>query len=139
MTSPNFLDVSRPKTLPIFKRFPNAEWLMELDELQYTPSILDGLTFIEEWTERTSAVNFINGVCSQLGLPNPTIWTAIVYFHRFFCRWSLKLYSPTHTVMACIFVASKQCDTSLKLGNHCKRSRASELCTKEANGSTGYN
>ncbi|KAL0211755.1 hypothetical protein RCL1_005381 [Eukaryota sp. TZLM3-RCL] len=108
-------EVSAPKTLPIFQRFPNEEWLLELEELQYSPSIEDGYSFADEWAERSVVAGFIQLVVLQLGLPSTVGHTACVYFHRFFCRWSLKNYSPLYTTMACLFVASKNCDFHTKL------------------------
>ncbi|KAL0216472.1 hypothetical protein P9112_008656 [Eukaryota sp. TZLM1-RC] len=111
---PKFLDVPPPKTAPIFDRFTD-EWLLELEELKTSPSIKDGYTFNQEWNERTTTIQFILTAANKLNLPPATSHTACVYFHRFFTRWSLKLYTPSFAVSACLFVACKHCDTSMKL------------------------
>ena len=57
--------------------------------MDYTPSVLDGLTPLKERENRSKGVNFIIQVGIMLKLPQVTLATASVFLHRFFMRWSM--------------------------------------------------
>ena len=67
-----------------------AQWLFSDAELANTPSIQDGMTQAEERELRAKGVNFLVAVGVMLKLPQITLSTAAVFFHRFFMRASFK-------------------------------------------------
>jgi protein BUR2 len=75
------------------------QWIFSEDELLQTPSIVDGMPAEEERTLRRKGVNFILQVGMMLKLPQMTLSTAAVFFHRFLMRRSLVAkdgYRPLH-------------------------------------------
>ena len=66
-----------------------SQWLFALEDLQRTPSVLDGLTMATEHDNRAKGVNFITQVGIMLKLPQLTLATASVFLHRFFMRYSM--------------------------------------------------
>ncbi|KXL41889.1 hypothetical protein M433DRAFT_50635, partial [Acidomyces richmondensis BFW] len=68
----------------------SAQWLFTPAELAHTPSIQDGMSPAEEHATRAKGVQFIIQVGIMLKLPQLTLSTAAVYFHRFLMRASLK-------------------------------------------------
>ena len=71
-----------------------AKWLFTDAELKRTPSQLDGMKWEDEQISRSKGVNFIAQVGIMLKLPQITIATAAVYFHRFFMRYSMVVIPP---------------------------------------------
>ncbi|KAL1841632.1 hypothetical protein VTJ49DRAFT_6809 [Mycothermus thermophilus] len=67
---------------------PN-QWWFTADEVRSTPSIIDGLSIAEERLRRAKGVNFIYQAGIMLELPQPTLWVAGVFFHRFYMRFSM--------------------------------------------------
>ncbi|KAI5285721.1 hypothetical protein KEM55_000538 [Ascosphaera atra] len=67
-----------------------SQWLFTDEELTRTPSCLDGLPLPTEHASRSKAVNFILQVGLILKLPQNTLFTASIYMHRFFMRYSMK-------------------------------------------------
>lgn len=65
------------------------QWLFTEAELANTPSVLDGLPSIEERARRAKGVNFIIQAGILLKLPQLTLATASVFFHRFYMRQSM--------------------------------------------------
>ncbi|PWY87872.1 cyclin-like protein [Aspergillus sclerotioniger CBS 115572] len=90
-----------------------AHWYFTDEELTRTPSQLDGMAMEAEHMSRSKGVNFINQVGIMLKLPQLTLSTAAVYFHRFFMRHSmvdLPQRPGTHpytTAAAALFLATK--------------------------------
>ncbi|KAL2271255.1 hypothetical protein VTJ83DRAFT_626 [Remersonia thermophila] len=73
-------------------RAPQArpdQWWFTADEVCSTPSIIDGLSIAEERLRRAKGVNFIYQAGIMLELPQPTLWVAGVFFHRFYMRFSM--------------------------------------------------
>lgn len=67
-----------------------AQWIFSDAELANSPSIQDGMSLAEEREKRASGVNFIVQVGIMLKLPQLTLSTAAVFFHRFMMRASFK-------------------------------------------------
>ena len=66
-----------------------AQWYFTENEIRKTPSVVDGMTHEDERDIRTKGVNFIMQVGMMLKLPQLTLSTAAVFFHRFLMRHSL--------------------------------------------------
>jgi len=67
----------------------SSQWLFTDSELASTPSMLDGLPSAEERGRRAKGVNFIIQAGILLKLPQLTLATASVFFHRFYMRQSM--------------------------------------------------
>lgn len=65
------------------------QWSFLSEEIESTPSIIDGVAPIEERLRRAKGVNFIYQAGVILDLPQITLWVAGVFFHRFFMRYSM--------------------------------------------------
>lgn len=65
------------------------QWSFTSEEVQSTPSIIDGIPPSEERLRRAKGVNFIYQAGVMLDLPQITLWVAGVFFHRFFMRFSM--------------------------------------------------
>ncbi|RAK99821.1 putative cyclin [Aspergillus ibericus CBS 121593] len=90
-----------------------AHWYFTDDELTRTPSQLDGMAMEAEHMSRSKGVNFISQVGIMLKLPQLTLATAAVYFHRFYMRHSMvdlpqrPGIHPYTTAAAALFLATK--------------------------------
>jgi protein BUR2 len=67
----------------------SSQWLFTDAEINSTPSTLDKLPIAEERCRRAKGVNFIIQAGILLKLPQLTLATASVFFHRFFMRSSM--------------------------------------------------
>lgn len=67
----------------------SSQWIFTDEEMLSTPSILDGLTPIDERCRRAKGVNFITQVGILLKLPQLTLAVASIFFQRFCMRKSL--------------------------------------------------
>lgn len=65
------------------------QWSFTPEEVQSTPSIIDGIPPSEERLRRAKGVNFVYQAGVMLDLPQITLWVAGVFFHRFFMRFSM--------------------------------------------------
>jgi protein BUR2 len=65
------------------------QWLFDEYELAHTPSVTDGITTQDERCRRAKGVNFIIQAGIVLKLPQLTLATAAVFFHRFYMRRSM--------------------------------------------------
>lgn len=65
------------------------QWSFTSEEVNSTPTIVDGVAPSEERLRRAKGVNFIYQAGVMLDLPQITLWVAGVFFHRFFMRWSM--------------------------------------------------
>lgn len=65
------------------------QWIYSEEELLRSPSILAGMKPEEERQLQVKGINFIAQVGIMLKLPQTTISTAAVFFHRFLMRQSL--------------------------------------------------
>lgn len=69
---------------------PRADqWLFTRDEVASSPSIIDGMSPVEERLRRAKGVNFIYQAGILLELPQTTLYVAGVFFHRFYMRYSM--------------------------------------------------
>lgn len=80
----------RPKSPTRVLAETEAQWIFSEAELANTPSIQDGMPLAEEREKRASAINFMIQVGIMLKLPQLTLSTAAVFFHRFMMRASFK-------------------------------------------------
>jgi hypothetical protein len=67
----------------------SSQWLFTDAEINCTPSTLDKLPIVEERCRRAKGVNFIIQAGILLKLPQLTLATASVFFHRFYMRASM--------------------------------------------------
>jgi protein BUR2 len=89
----------RPRPLPPAVAAAEEQWIFTEDELLQAPSIVDGMSPEEERALRRKGVNFTLQVGMMLKLPQTTLSTAAVFFHRYLMRNSLKPrpgYKPLH-------------------------------------------
>ena len=66
-----------------------SQWLFTEEEVRNSPSIHDGLSVAEEISRRAKGVNFITQAGILLKIPQLTLGTASVFFHRFYMRYSM--------------------------------------------------
>jgi protein BUR2 len=66
-----------------------SQWLFTEEEIRNSPSILDGLLVAEENCRRAKGINFIIQAGILLKIPQLTLGTAAVFFHRFYMRYSM--------------------------------------------------
>jgi hypothetical protein len=90
MSSPRHRSTSLSKDIGTVLAESEKQWLYEEDELLYTPSVQNGLTVDQERELRVKGITFIHNVGQMLNVPQTTVTTAAVYFHRFLMRYSLK-------------------------------------------------
>ena len=98
-----------------------SQWLFTEGELSRTPSILAGCSEKKERENRIKGVNFILQVGIMLKLPQITLSTASVFFHRFFMRHAMEdaanpkglHYYPI--AATCLFLATKVEENCRKL------------------------
>ncbi|EXJ87810.1 hypothetical protein A1O1_04737 [Capronia coronata CBS 617.96] len=82
-------DVSSPfSTNPVIEK-AQSQWLFTPEELLLAPSLVEGMPVAQELANRQKGVNFITQVGIMLKLPQLTLSTAAVYFHRFFMRHAM--------------------------------------------------
>ncbi|KUJ07543.1 cyclin-like protein [Mollisia scopiformis] len=67
----------------------SSQWIFTDEEMLSTPSILDGITPVEERCRRAKGVNFITQAGILLKLPQLTLAVASTFFQRFYMRRSL--------------------------------------------------
>jgi len=86
---------------------PN-DWLFDEDDLQHTPSRVDGVSYEQEMYDRAYGIDLIVRVGSvRINVPLLTVATASVLFHRFYMLKSLRKYPAREVAMACLFLSSK--------------------------------
>merc|ERR1711871_71 len=95
--------------------FLSFDWYFTKEQGNDTPSRRDGISENEEKENRKDTCGFIQEAGMKLKMPQYTIATAIVYFHRFFMRHSLKVYDKMMVGTACLFLAGKAEETPRKL------------------------
>ena len=80
-------------------------------EISASPSILDGIGATDERICRMREMEYITGVgLSLLDRKESSIHTAMIMWHRFYMRRSLRKYPPALTSVACLLLASKVCE-----------------------------
>lgn len=95
----------------------NAEesWLFSKSELADTPSREDGVSVDEEKRLREEGARFIYDIGKKLRMPQLTVATACVFFHRFFMYRSFKEFSPYDIAASCLFLGGKVEETPKKI------------------------
>lgn len=64
----------------------NAQWLFSASAIANSPSVAAGLTPADERARRAKGVNFIVQAGMLLKVPQVTLGSAAVFFHRFYMR-----------------------------------------------------
>jgi len=95
--------------------FQSFDWYFTMDQVRNSPSRRDGISEKEENESRRSTCGFIQEVGMKLKMPQYTIATAIVYFHRFYMRHSMKNFDRHLVGTACLFLSGKAEETPRKL------------------------
>ncbi|KAF4124021.1 hypothetical protein GMORB2_5737 [Geosmithia morbida] len=86
------------------------QWSFSTEEVNSTPTILEGVAPSEERMRRAKGVNFIYQAGVMLDLPQITLWVAGVFFHRFYMRWSMHEKTGIHhynIAATALFLANK--------------------------------
>jgi protein BUR2 len=96
----------KPKLPGMIIAESERQWLYTEDELMNSPSITGGMAPEEERLLRSKGVVFINSVGHMLKVPQTTITTASVFFHRFLMRYSLVSVKGTKTLHHYVCVAT---------------------------------
>ncbi|KAF9403538.1 hypothetical protein BGX21_003033 [Mortierella sp. AD011] len=91
-----------------------SQWLFRKEDLYRTPSLMSGLSYQFEKESRSKGVTFIIQVGMHLKLPQLTMATAALFFHRFYMRHSLKDYKFYDIGATCIYLASKTEESTRK-------------------------
>ncbi|KAI7882465.1 cyclin-like protein [Lichtheimia hyalospora FSU 10163] len=72
------------------------------------PSVTNGdMSEDEERLRRFQGCTFIEYLGCRLKAPQPTVATAMVFFHRFYTRHSFSIYKPEILAATCMFLAGK--------------------------------
>lgn len=90
-------------------------WYFTKEELAGSPSSRDGVSKAHEQHYRETTCSHIRDVGMKLKIPQLTIATAIVFFHRFFARQSFRKYDRIIVATACLFLAGKVEEAPKKL------------------------
>eukprot|EP00123_Amoebidium_parasiticum_P011166 comp20552_c0_seq1/m.26383 comp20552_c0_seq1/g.26383 ORF comp20552_c0_seq1/g.26383 comp20552_c0_seq1/m.26383 type:complete len:317 (-) comp20552_c0_seq1:83-1033(-) len=94
----------------------DESWYFTKEELENTPTQLkDGKSYDEEMFLRKDGATFIADVGIEMKMPQLTIATATVFFHRFYVYKSLIEYPPKDMGTVCLFLAGKVEETPKKL------------------------
>ncbi|KAI1317158.1 hypothetical protein EDD11_008949 [Mortierella claussenii] len=116
-TAQQFRSPSAATTLIAHGMSSNAaesQWLFRKEDLYRTPSLMSGLSYSLEKDSRRRGVTFIIQVGMHLKLPQLTLATAALFFHRFYMRHSLKDYKFYDIGATCIYLASKTEESTRK-------------------------
>lgn len=95
--------------------FQSFDWYFSSEQVKNSPSRLHGISEAEEKENRHNTCGFIQEVGMKLKMPQYTIATAIVYFHRFYMRNSMKSFDRHLVGTACLFLSGKAEETPRKL------------------------
>lgn len=95
--------------------FQEFDWVFTNDEVKNSPSRRDGVPEKEEQEGRHIICGYIQEVGMKLKMPQYTIATAVVFFHRFYMRHSMKAFDKHLVGMACLFLSGKAEETPRKL------------------------
>ncbi|KAJ8674043.1 hypothetical protein QAD02_005305 [Eretmocerus hayati] len=89
-------------------------WYFEIDQLEKTPSIKDGIDYKTELQLRKTGAKLILDIGHRMGLGYNTVATGVAYFHRFYMFQSLKVFPRHVTACCCLFLAGKAEETPKK-------------------------
>ncbi|KAG2221143.1 hypothetical protein INT45_004452, partial [Circinella minor] len=113
------------------------QWNFTIQELQHVPSVASGaMDVAEERKQRIYGCTFIQATGCRLELPQLTISTAMVYFHRFFSRESFNNHRYEHIAATCIYLACKVEESSRRpsdVAEACIQYRASSRSNHNEN------
>ncbi|KAF2863996.1 cyclin-like protein [Piedraia hortae CBS 480.64] len=91
-----------------------SQWVFTEEELANSPSIQDGMTRAEELEARSKGIDFMVQAGIMLKIPQLTLDTAAIFFHRFLMRASVKrkrgsmpLLDQFQIAATALFLASK--------------------------------
>ncbi|KAF9217555.1 hypothetical protein BGZ59_003277 [Podila verticillata] len=90
------------------------QWLFKKEDLYRTPSAQNNIGFREEKESRSKGVLFIITVGMHLKLPQLTMATAALFFHRFYMRHSLTRFKFYDVGATCLYLASKTEESTRK-------------------------
>ncbi|KAI9492809.1 cyclin-like protein, partial [Zychaea mexicana] len=92
------------------------QWYFSKDDLQYTPSVADGMTVQQEQLDRTKGCLYLLAIAAKLNLPQLVVSTACTFFHRFFMRQSMTRFHVYDIAATSLFVATKveECTRRIK-------------------------
>ncbi|KAI8063748.1 cyclin-like protein [Gongronella butleri] len=94
------------------------QWVFTREEVLSAPSIVhDGLSVAQEQRTRANSCSFIQAIGCQLGLPQNTVATAMVYFHRFYMRYCFSDYTSDYIAGTCVYLACKVEESSRKVSD----------------------
>lgn len=97
-------------------------WLF--DQIVNTPSLRDGIPYIEEQKLRIEGVKFIQELgIHRMSLQYDTIATAAVFFQRFYIFHSFKMFPVYPMSATCLFLAGKVEETPKKSNDIVKFSK----------------
>mmetsp|Transcript_4475 Transcript_4475/g.8969 ORF Transcript_4475/g.8969 Transcript_4475/m.8969 type:complete len:548 (-) Transcript_4475:1658-3301(-) len=85
------------------------------EEVQLSPSYYDGVSAEQEDRYRRETIRWISKTGESLRMPQPSIASASVYFHRFYSRYSFREYDRQLVACTCLFLAGKACESPKKL------------------------
>lgn len=88
-TPPHHRQSAKPLYTPKMTSKESSQWLFTDAEIASSPSVLDNIVGQDERCRRAKGVNFIIQAGIILKLPQLTLATASVFFHRFFMRCSM--------------------------------------------------
>ncbi|KAL9655835.1 hypothetical protein ABK040_000898 [Willaertia magna] len=96
-------------------------WYFSNEELEYLPSLIykggdkQAYTKEQESEYRKSTASFIQQTGIALKVPQLTIATSLIYFHRFYTRFEFQKYDRFIVAAACLFLAGKVEETPKKI------------------------
>ena len=104
--------ISQPPPLP-----PGFDkWLYSPEELAASPSVRDGFTPAEEGSAHRDSLEFIASFIQVFGAPDmkprDLLGTAVLIYHRFFIRRSLKNFDRLEIAAATVMLAAKMMNRS---------------------------
>ncbi|CDS11956.1 hypothetical protein LRAMOSA04152 [Lichtheimia ramosa] len=89
-----------------------------MDQVQQFHSVVNGdMSEDEERQRRFQGCTFIEYLGCRLGIPQPAVATAMVFFHRFYTRHSFSIYKPEILAATCMFLACKVEDSFCKIND----------------------
>ncbi|KAI9910881.1 hypothetical protein PsorP6_010033 [Peronosclerospora sorghi] len=83
------------------------DWIFSEQEICSTPSMRDGMKYMDELVLRRNACDFIEKMAKALYLPKLAQISADNFLHRFYMRQSLVRYEKYLVAAACVLLGSK--------------------------------
>ncbi|KAI8337263.1 cyclin-like protein [Chlamydoabsidia padenii] len=94
------------------------QWFFTREELHMAPTIVNhGASVLQEQSKRAQGCAYIQTVGCRLQVPQITVATAMVYFHRFYMRCSFKDHNMNQVAGACVYLACKVEESSRKVND----------------------